>query len=105
MKKNKLKCIEAYIYAKTLNLITNNTPINGQSKSVVDTVNSANLLSKNLLNKCEEKLKILNLYNNSFLVLKKELENVEIYKNASIINYSKICEMIKDYDVHLKAVM
>ncbi len=104
MRKNKLKCIEAYIYAKTLYLICENTKTTGQIKCIKDAVNKANEMSYELLICCEEKIKVLKLHNNSFLLLKKELEDETIYKNDTLINYTKICEMIKNYDKYLKIV-
>lgn len=104
MRKRKLECIEAYIYAKTLYLISENTKTAGQIKCIRDAVNRANEMSYDLLNCCEKRIKILKLYTPSFLLLKKELEDETLYKNDTIINYTKICEMIKNYDKYLNLV-
>ena len=104
MRKHKLEFIEAYIYAKTLYLICENTKTTGQIKCIKDAVIRANEMSHELLVSCEKKIKVLKLFTPSFLLLKKELEDNTIYQNDTIVNYTKICEMIKHYDKYLKLV-
>lgn len=104
MRNNKIKYIEAYIYAKTLNQITKHTNTNNQSKELSDNINRGFKLSENLLAVCEEKIKKLKLDDLSFLVLKKELEKPTTYENSFSVNYKKICEMLTDYDNYLNIV-
>lgn len=103
MRKKKLKIIEAYVYAKTLNLISNNTPINNQTLPFAQTLNTANKLSTNLLKCCENKITSLKLNNTSFLLLKMELESVN-YSKDPIQNCLKVCKMINEYPTFLSMI-
>lgn len=104
MHKKKLDIIETYIYAKTLNLISSNQIPKNYGKPIRSVVKNANNLSNNLLVCCEEKLNKYKLNNISLLVLKKELET-SIYDKGPIMNFLKICQMIKKYDYYKTLVM
>ena len=100
MKIKKLKYIEVYIYAKILNQISLNTKAKDiQSQEKLD---QAKIISKDLLNFCEEKIKKLKLNDVSFLVLKNELENESLYNNSFEKNYKKLCEMLSNYNDYYK---
>ena len=104
MKKNKLKIIETYVYAKTLNLISTNTSTKNQSKEIVAVINSATEMSSYLLSFCENKINSEKLNDVSFLVLKNELESCN-YNRSTIDNYLKICTMIKQYNNYVNFVV
>lgn len=101
MKKNKLKLIETYVYAKTLNLISEKAQKECPPKQMVETIDNASLMSKILLDACEYKIKSKKMDDSSFCVLKQQLESVDL-KNSTITKYLKICEMIKNYNKYLK---
>ena len=101
MRKNKLKVIEAYIYAKTMFLISANTKIETSNKIMGDFVCSANVLSKKLLNVCEEKIKKHKMFDSSFLLLKQNLESGS-YNKGFLTNYTTLCKMIKEYSHYSK---
>ena len=102
MKKDKLKLIETYIYAKTLNLISS-TPLNVEQNEIANFIKNANNLSLQLLGACENKIIENKLNDYSFLELKNELNSAQVSKNI-LNNYLKICEMIKKYDTYLSFV-
>jgi len=93
MKKSHLECIENYIFAKTLNLIAKNTNVSRENAENYLIVNYALNKSEELLADILKKINKLNLNNISFDVLKKELENANIYSNQEQ-NLKKIKEML-----------
>ena len=95
MKKEKLKLIEAYVYAKTLNQISNNT-ISVCDNQINSMIEKAKQLSSTLLKNCEQKIIDLNLDNLSFKILKKELESAN-YKNSFYVNFEKMTSMLENY--------
>ena len=94
MKKSKLKCIEDYIFAKTLNLIAKNTIVSRENQEIFNLVNFALTKSNELLNESLEKINKMKLNDISFLILKKELETANIYSNQER-NITKLKEMTK----------
>ena len=73
MKKNKLNTIEAYIYAKKLHLLSSSiTPQSLEEKNLITNTIS---VAEKLLDLCKNKILEQKLNNDSFLVLKKELES------------------------------
>lgn len=102
MKNNKLKYIEAYIYAKTLNQISNNTKAKDTESQLK--ILQAIKISEALLLDCEEKINKLKLNDISFLVLKNELEKSNLYNNPFEKNYKKICEMLNNYNNYYSIV-
>ena len=103
MRKKKLEIIESYIYAKTLNLISSNAIPQNYGNPMISIVENANNMSKALLSSCEEKLNKYKLNNISLMVLKKELESSNL-NQGPIMNFLKICQMIKKYDYY-KAIV
>jgi hypothetical protein len=95
MKKEKLKLIEAYVYAKTLNQISNNT-ISVCDNQINSMIEKTKQLSSTLLKNCEQKIIDLNLDNLSFKILKKELETAN-YKNSFYVNFEKMTSMLENY--------
>ena len=73
MKKEKLKLIEAYVYDKTLNQISNNT-ISVCDNQINSMIEKAKQLSSTLLKNCEQKIIDLNLDNLSFTVFMSTLK-------------------------------
>ena len=102
MKNKKLKYIEAYIYAKTLNQISLNTKAKDVQSQ--ERITQAKVISKDLLISCEEKINQLKLNDVSFLVLKNELERENLYHNGFEKNYKKICEMLNNYSTYYKLI-
>jgi len=92
MNKKKLKHIEDYIFAKTLNLIAKNTIVSRENEENFNLVCLSLKKSEELLTASFEKIKELKLDNVSFLVLKKELESANIYSNQER-NLLKLKEM------------
>ena len=92
MNKRKLKHIEDYIFAKTLNLIAKNTIVSRENEENFNLVNQALEMSEMLLEKTCNKITSLKLDDVSFLVLKKELESANIYSNQER-NILKLKEM------------
>ena len=103
MKKRKLQLIETYVYAKTLNLISNISDNEFNSQEISEFIENANNLSKALLEACENKIIQNNLNDYSFLELKNELNSATFPQN-SLKKYLKVCEMIKKYDLYLSFV-
>ena len=93
MKKIKLKCIEDYIFAKTLNLLAKNTIVSRENAENFKLVNYAKEKSEELLNLLNAQIKKLKLDNISLWVLNKELESANIY-NDNERNLNKIKEML-----------
>lgn len=98
MKKQKLQFIEAYVYAKTLNLLSNNTSFNSDNH-IKNIIEKTKTLSLTLLKNCEQKINDFNLNNLSFEVLKSELENAN-YKNTFYVNFEKMTNMLENYSYY-----
>ena len=94
MNKKKLKCIEDYIFAKTLNLLAKNTNVSRENAENFNIVNIALNKSEILLKENLKQINKLKLNNVSLLVLKQELETANIYSNSEI-NLIKLKEMIE----------
>ncbi len=103
MRRRKLNYIEAYIYAKTLYLISSNTEIPQNNQKIMQFIIKTTHLSKKLLSFCENKINKLKLNNASFLLLKQQLEEID-YPHSTLINYSKIKEMLKKYDYYFSLI-
>ena len=73
MKSGKMKLIETYVYAKTLNEISKSTAMQSPSKQIADLAKNASNMSKMLLDACEQKINSRKLNNASFLLLKQQL--------------------------------
>ena len=94
MKKTKLKCIEDYIFAKTLNLLAKNTVVSRENAENFKLLQYSLIKSQELLETSIKKINQQKLNNVSFLVLKQELEQSSIYSNTER-NLTKIKEMIQ----------
>ena len=92
MRKNKLKCIEDYIFAKTLNLLAKNTHVSRENAEIFQLINYALAQSEQLLIENMNQINKLKLNNVSFLILKNELENANIFNNQER-NIEKIKDM------------
>lgn len=93
MNKKKLKCIEDYIFIKTLNLIAKNTNVSRENAENFDLVKQALNKSETLLEIQEKQIRALKLNDLSFFVLENELETANIFKDQER-NIKKLKEMI-----------
>ena len=94
MNKKKIKIIEDYIFAKTLNLIAQNTIVPRENEEISNLISYAKDKSEKLLKLNFIKINKLKLNNLSLLILNKELESANIYNNQEQ-NILKIKEMLK----------
>ena len=93
MNRKKLKCIDDYIFAKTINLMAKNTNVSRENAENFNLINTVKKQSDNLLIILNKKISSLKLNNISFLVLKKELEDEKLYLDSNK-NLNKIKEML-----------
>ena len=78
MRKKKLKIIEDYIFAKSLNLLAKNTNVSRENIENFTFLNKVLTISETLLKLAEQKIQKHKLNNVSFLILKNELESIKI---------------------------
>jgi len=103
MRKQKLKIIESYIYSKTLFLLCKNTEIPQNNSIIKQFLIKTGKIAEKLHYLCVKKINKLKLNNTSFLLLKQQLENIN-YKNETLINWSRINNMLKDYDYYFSII-
>ena len=93
MRRRKLKLIEDYIFAKSLNLLAKNTIVSRENIENFNLVTKALIISDNLLIQAKNEIIKNKLNNLSFLILEKELNAIN-YNKSEDLKLKKIKEML-----------
>lgn len=100
MKKEKLKLIDAYIFAKKMNILASSLCEENNSEYVKNFVFYTKKLSTSFLKNCEEKIRRANIYDGSFLYLRSELRVMQVNGLSKDAKLNILCSMsqnLKEY--------
>ena len=98
MRRKKLKYIEDYIFAKSLNLLVKSTNVSRENIKKAPFLSKALDISKQLLEQSERQIKINKLNDISFLLLKEELESIKFNQDDEY-KINKIKSMLTNINI------